>query len=41
VPANRKWFRNWMVARVLRQTLESFDMRWPKAKIDLSKVKVT
>ncbi|MFM7809857.1 MAG: polyphosphate kinase 2 family protein [Planctomycetota bacterium] len=40
VPANRKWFRNWMVARVLRHTLESFDMKWPKAKIDVSKVRV-
>jgi PPK2 family polyphosphate:nucleotide phosphotransferase len=41
VPANRKWFRNWMVARVLRHTLEGLKMEWPKPKMDLSKVKVT
>ena len=40
VPANRKWFRDWMVARVLRGTLESFDMKWPKASFDASKVTV-
>jgi PPK2 family polyphosphate:nucleotide phosphotransferase len=41
VPANRKWFRNWMVARVLRHTLEGFNMTWPDARIDFSKVRVT
>ena len=40
VPANHKWFRDWMVARVLRHTLQGFDMQWPKAKFDVSKVKV-
>jgi len=40
VPANRKWFRDWMVAKVLRNTLEGFAMKWPKTKIDLSKIKV-
>jgi PPK2 family polyphosphate:nucleotide phosphotransferase len=40
VPANHKWFRDWMVAKVLRHTLESFDMAWPKAQFDVSKVKV-
>ncbi len=40
VPANRKWFRDWMVAKVLRHTLEGFDMSWPKAQFDVSKVRV-
>ena len=40
VPANRKWFRDWMIARVLRSTLEGFDMQWPRAQFDPSKVKV-
>ena len=40
VPANRKWFRDWMVARVLRTTLEGFKMEWPRTTLDLSKVKV-
>ena len=40
VPANRKWFRDWMVARVLRGTLEGFDMKWPKASFDVTRVAV-
>jgi PPK2 family polyphosphate:nucleotide phosphotransferase len=40
VPANRKWFRDWMVARVLRTTLEGFKMEWPRTTLDLTKVKV-
>jgi PPK2 family polyphosphate:nucleotide phosphotransferase len=40
VPANRKWFRDWMIARVLRSTLEGFEMQWPKAKFDPTKVRV-
>jgi PPK2 family polyphosphate:nucleotide phosphotransferase len=40
VPANRKWFRDWMIARVLRGTLEGFSMQWPKAQFDPTKVKV-
>ena len=40
VPANRKWFRDWMVARVLRRTLEDFKMEWPRTTLDLTKVKV-
>ena len=40
VPANHKWFRDWMVAKVLRHTLEGFDMSWPKAQVDLSGVRV-
>ena len=40
VPANRKWFRDWMIARVLRGTLEGFGMQWPKAQFDPTKVRV-
>ena len=40
VPANRKWFRDWMIAHVLRGTLEGFGMQWPKAQFDPTKVRV-
>lgn len=31
VPANAKWYRNWVVANVLVTTLESLDMKYPPA----------
>lgn len=40
VPANRKWFRNWYIARVVRQTLEEMDPHYPEPKVDPKKVKV-
>jgi len=30
VPADRKWFRNWVVSDVLVRTLEKLDMKFPK-----------
>lgn len=30
VPADRKWYRNWMIGRVLVDTLERLDMKYPK-----------
>jgi PPK2 family polyphosphate:nucleotide phosphotransferase len=38
VPANRKWYRNYYVARVLVETLRGLDMHYPEPTIDLSKV---
>ena len=38
VPANHKWYRNLVVARVIAETLRGFDMKWPKPAEDLSKV---
>jgi len=38
VPANRKWYRNLVVARVIVETLRGFDMHWPEPADDLSKV---
>ncbi|MCL2792742.1 MAG: polyphosphate kinase 2 family protein [Spirochaetaceae bacterium] len=34
VPAERKWFRNLLVAKVLVETLESMDLKYPKAQFD-------
>ncbi|MBV8516095.1 MAG: polyphosphate kinase 2 family protein [Acidobacteria bacterium] len=38
VPANAKWYRNYVVARTIAETLDSLDMSYPK--IDLGDVKV-
>ncbi|MDA0840268.1 MAG: polyphosphate kinase 2 family protein [Planctomycetota bacterium] len=29
IPANRKWYRNYLVARIIRITLEGMDLRYP------------
>jgi PPK2 family polyphosphate:nucleotide phosphotransferase len=39
VPSNAKWYRNYVVARTVAETLESLDMTYPK--IDLGDVKIT
>jgi polyphosphate kinase 2 (PPK2 family) len=38
VPANKKWFRNLVVARVLVDALEKLDLRQPEPEEDLSGV---
>jgi PPK2 family polyphosphate:nucleotide phosphotransferase len=38
VPANHKWYRNLLVARVVAQTLGDLDMKYPEPEIDLSKI---
>jgi PPK2 family polyphosphate:nucleotide phosphotransferase len=40
VPANHKWFRDYIVAKTVVEALEDLKMKWPKPKIDLSKVKI-
>ena len=41
VPADRNWFRNLVVAEILVQTLEGFDMTYPEPDKDLDGLKVT
>jgi polyphosphate kinase 2 (PPK2 family) len=40
VPANKKWFRNVLISKILIQTLEALKMHYPKSKFDLTKLKV-
>jgi PPK2 family polyphosphate:nucleotide phosphotransferase len=40
VPANHKWYRNLVVARVVVETLRDLHMQYPEPAIDLSKVKI-
>ena len=35
VPSDRKWYRNWAIASVLRETLEGMDLTWPVADFDV------
>jgi PPK2 family polyphosphate:nucleotide phosphotransferase len=40
IPANKNWYRNWLVSRILVETLESLGMEYPKAEIGLEKIVV-
>lgn len=35
IPADRKWYRNWAVAELLRETLAGLDIDWPAADFDV------
>lgn len=41
VPADRKWYRDYVVARAVAKALEAMKMTWPKPAEDLSKIKIT
>lgn len=36
VPADRKWYRDWAVAHLLRETFATLDLRYPSATVDLA-----
>jgi PPK2 family polyphosphate:nucleotide phosphotransferase len=38
IPANKKWFRNYAVAQVIRDEMEAMDLKLPKPTADLSKI---
>ncbi len=38
VPANRKWYRNWVIAKVIVDTLESMELAYPPPEKGLDKV---
>ena len=40
VPADRKWYRNWVLSDVLVRTLEDLDMKYPKPAPGLEKIVV-
>jgi PPK2 family polyphosphate:nucleotide phosphotransferase len=35
VPANRKWYRDWAVATLLRETFDQMDLAYPQASFDI------
>jgi polyphosphate kinase 2 (PPK2 family) len=40
IPADHKWFRNYAVAEIIVKTLEGMDLHYPKAEVDVSKLKI-
>jgi hypothetical protein len=40
VPANKKWYRNLVVARTIADTLEALNPRYPAAETGLDKVEI-
>jgi PPK2 family polyphosphate:nucleotide phosphotransferase len=38
VPANRKWYRNWVISKVIVATLKGFNMHYPAAEDDLEDI---
>jgi PPK2 family polyphosphate:nucleotide phosphotransferase len=40
VPANHKWYRNWMVARAILEKLEALNPKYPPPKLDLSRIRI-
>jgi PPK2 family polyphosphate:nucleotide phosphotransferase len=39
VPSDRKWYKNWAIARVLHEALEAMDLGWPPADFDVEEQK--
>ena len=39
IPANHKWFRNLAVSRVVTETLESFDMKFPAPAVNIDEIR--
>lgn len=39
VPADRNWYRDYVITRTVMQAMEGLKMKWPKAQEDLSKVR--
>jgi hypothetical protein len=40
VPSDRKWYRNWAVARVLLEALEAMGLAWPEEAFDAEEQKL-
>ena len=40
IPAEKRWFRDWLVTRVLVETLESLAMRYPAATFDPATIEI-
>jgi hypothetical protein len=40
VPANQKWYRNFVISRILRKTLETMAPEYPPAEKGLDKIVV-
>jgi PPK2 family polyphosphate:nucleotide phosphotransferase len=41
IPANKKWFRNFLVAELVVQALDKMNLKYPAPSVDLTKVSLT
>jgi PPK2 family polyphosphate:nucleotide phosphotransferase len=39
IPSNHKWFRNLAISRIIAETLESLDMKFPEPTVDIEQIK--
>ncbi len=39
IPANHKWFRNLAISKIVSETLDSLDMKFPEPTVDISEIK--
>jgi hypothetical protein len=39
IPSNHKWFRNLAISRIVAETLESLDMKFPEPTVDITEIK--
>lgn len=40
IPANKKWFRNVLISKILVETIEAMNLSYPEAEIDPTKIKI-
>jgi len=40
IPANRKWYRDYVIAKLVVEALEKLHLQWPKPKEDFSRIRV-
>ncbi len=40
IPADKKWFRNLAISRIVVESLESLKMQWPKPQVDLDLIRL-
>jgi hypothetical protein len=39
IPSNHKWFLSLVISRIVAETLESLDMKFPKPTVNIDKIK--
>jgi len=40
IPANRNWYRNWLIGSIIVKTLKSLDMKYPQTEENLENIKI-
>jgi PPK2 family polyphosphate:nucleotide phosphotransferase len=40
IPADHKWYRDYLIASIVVDAMEKLDLKWPKPGVDLSKIRI-